>query len=107
MAKGLIPVTELGPGTPPRPLAEDRRRWYAERLEEGCILLFERTPFPLPDASTRAALVDVRQASSAYHKNISYRPEEDRVKGLAKDSGDAETLREVLRAYSQHATRLM
>jgi hypothetical protein len=48
----------------------------------------------------------VRQASSAYHKNISYRPEEDRVKGLAK-GGDAETVRRVMRAYSQHAIRLV
>ena len=107
MAKGLIPVTELGAGTPRRPLAEERRRWYAERLEEGCILLFEPTPFPLPDASARAALVNVRQASSAYHKNISYRPEEDRVKGLAQDSKNVETLRRALRAYSEHATRLV
>jgi hypothetical protein len=105
MAKGLIPVSEVAAGAEPRTLDEARRRWYAERLEEGCILLFERTPFALPDDDERAALVNVRQASSAYHKNISYRPEEDRVKGLAKGS-DAETVGRVMRAYSQRAVAL-
>jgi hypothetical protein len=107
MAKGLIPVTEVGPGAEAAVLEEQRRRWYAERLEEGCILLFAPTPFRLPDAAERAALVNARQASSAYHKNISYRPEEDRVKGLAKGSGDADVVRRVLREYSQHASRLL
>ena len=107
MAKGLVPVSEYAAaaGRPPA-LDENRRRWYAERLEEGHILLFERAPFPLPDAGERAALAGVRQASAAYHKNISYRPGEDRVKGLAK-GGDEDAVRRILRAYSQHATRLL
>jgi len=105
MAKGLVAVSEYAAGRPPA-LDEGRRRWYAERLEEGHILLFERAPFPLPDAGERAALAGVRQASAAYHKNISYRPGEDRVKGLAK-GGDEDAVRRILRAYSQHATRLL
>src|SRR5262249_15425545 len=87
-------------------LDESRRRWYAERLEEGCILLFERTPFPLPDAAARAALVNVRQTSSAYHKNISYRARDGRVKGLAK-GGDTERVRRVMRAYSDAVVKLV
>ena len=67
MAKGLIRVSELSDATLARALAEERRRWYTERLEEGNILLFERSPFPLPDAAERAALVSVRQSSAAYH----------------------------------------
>ena len=106
MAKGLIPISEVAAGVEPRAIDEGRRRWYAERLEEGCILLFERTPFALPDAGERGALVNVRQASSAYHKNISYRPGEDRVKGLAK-GGDAEAVRRVMRAYSERAVALV
>src|SRR5436309_3464143 len=107
MAKGVVQVSEYAAaaGRPPA-LDENRRRWYAERLEEGHILLFERAPFPLPDAGERAALASVRQASAAYHKNISYRPGEDRVKGLAK-GGDEDAVRRILRAYSQHATRLL
>jgi hypothetical protein len=74
MAKGLVTVSEYRPaagGT--AALDEARRRWYAERLEEGHILLFEQAPFPLPGAGERAALTGVRQASAAYHKNISRR----------------------------------
>jgi len=51
---------------------EERARWYCERLEEGEILFFARTPFALPDED-RAFLVNVQQTSGAYHKNISYR----------------------------------
>jgi len=107
MAKGLVSVSEYAPGAGGvSALDESRRRRYAERLEEGHILFFERAPFPLPDAAERAALAGVRQASSAYHKNISYRPGEDRVKGIAK-GGDEEAVRRALRAYSRHATRLL
>jgi hypothetical protein len=107
MAKGLIAVSEYAGESAWSPaLDEGRRRWYAERLEEGHILYFGRAPFPLPDATERAALAGVRQASAAYHKNVSYRPGEDRVKGLAK-GGDEATVRRVLRAYSQHATSLL
>jgi hypothetical protein len=107
MAKGLIEVSEYAGGKAPAcALEESRQRWYAERLEEGHILFFPRAPFPLPDASEQAALASVRQASAAYHKNVSYRPGEDRVKGLAKGSS-ADTVRRVLRAYSEHASRLL
>src|SRR5262249_56027052 len=74
--------------------------------EEGHILLVERAPFALPDSAERAALAGVRQASSGYHKNISYRPGEDRVKGLAGGS-DEPVVHRALRAYSQNATRLL
>jgi hypothetical protein len=108
MAKGLVTVSEYAPGAGGvAALDETRRRWYAGRLEEGHILLFEQAPFPLPDAGERAALTGVRQASAAYHKNISYRPGEDRVKGIAKGGGDEEAVRRVLRNYSQNAIRLL
>ncbi|HXJ82554.1 MAG TPA: Kdo hydroxylase family protein [Candidatus Methylomirabilis sp.] len=107
MAKGLVAVSEYAPGASGTSLDEGRRRWYAERLEEGHILLFEPAPFALPDAGERAALAGVRQASAAYHKNISYRPGEDRVKGIATSGADAETVRQVLRDYSRNAIRLL
>ncbi|HYB43389.1 MAG TPA: Kdo hydroxylase family protein, partial [Candidatus Methylomirabilis sp.] len=107
MAKGMIAVTEQAEAANRLSALDDsRRRWYAERLEEGHILFFARAPFPLPDAAERAALAGVRQASAAYHKNVSYRPGEDRVKGLAR-GGDEQTVRRVLRAYSEHAIHLL
>ena len=98
MSRGLIPVSEYAadPTHASSALDPARRRWYAERLEEGHILLFARAPFPLPDAGERAALSSARQASAAYHKNISYRPGEDRVKGLAR-GGDGAVVQRVLR----------
>src|SRR5712691_11700997 len=108
MAKGLVRVSEYASGAlGASTLDEARRRGYAERLEEGHILLLERTPFALPDATERAALAGVRQASAAHHKNISYRPGEDRVKGIAGGSGDAQVVHRALRAYSHNATRLL
>lgn len=108
MAKGLVSVSEYAAGAPGVSALDDaRRRWYAERLEEGHILLVERAPFALPDAAERAALAGVRQASAAYHKNISYRPGEDRVKGIAGGGGDERVVHKALRQYSQNATRLL
>jgi len=76
--------------------------WRAA-LEEGRILLFPRTPFPLPEAD-RAFLLSQRQVEAGYHKNIAYRPASDRVSGFVKQRpGDDETLRRVLRDYSRRA----
>jgi hypothetical protein len=51
---------------------------YCEQLESGHILLFTETPFPL-NSDDRQFLLDVRQSNAQYHKNISYRPGEDRI----------------------------
>jgi hypothetical protein len=108
MAKGLVIVSEYAAGAGGAAALHDgRQRQYAERLEEGYLLLFEQAPFPLPDAAGRAALMGVRQASAAYHKNISFRPGEDRVKGIAGGDGDAEAVRTVLRDYSRNTLRLL
>lgn len=84
--------------------AAERARFYCGRLEAGDIVVFGHTPFEIPEAD-RAFLCGVRQAESAYLKNISYRPREDRVRGLAKGSGDTETLRGCMRRYSQAVAR--
>jgi hypothetical protein len=77
---------------------------YCRALEQGRILLFARPPFDLPEAE-RSLLLSQRQTRAGYHKNISYRPAEDRVTGYARGAGaDAEGLREVLRLYSRRAT---
>lgn len=83
---------------------EERARWYCERLEAGEILFFARTPFLLPQED-RQFLVSVKQASATYHKNISYRLQEDRVKGFARGSTDADRLHAILRAYSRRVIR--
>jgi hypothetical protein len=86
------------------PARQDARsRWYCARLEEGEILLFPATPFALPDAD-RDFLIGVRQTTAAYHKNISYRPAERRIRGLEGGSADAGRLSAILGNYSERVT---
>jgi hypothetical protein len=76
---------------------------YCRALEQGRILLFARPPLELPEAQ-RAFLLAQRQTRAGYHKNIAYRPAEDRVSGFARGTReDAERLRDVLRLYSRRA----
>ena len=91
-----MPLPTLEAVDAPRPADEDR---YRRVLEEGRILFFPRTPFPLPDED-RAFLLRQRQSGAGYHKNIAYRPAQDRVTGSASGA-DAEGLRRVLRDYSR------
>lgn len=82
----------------------ERSHWYCSRLEEGHILFFPRTPFELPDQD-REFLIGARQSSAAYHKNISFRPREGRVRGLERGSTDEPRLAAILAAYSQRVAR--
>lgn len=84
--------------------AAERSQWYCERLEDGQILFFPETPFELPHED-RQFLVGARQTSAAYHKNISFRPREGRLRGLQRGSADERRLAAILAAYSQHVTR--
>jgi hypothetical protein len=46
-----------------------------------------------------------RQSGAGYHKNIAYRPTQDRLTGLAKgDRARKDRLREIMRLYSQRVT---
>ena len=83
---------------------EERSRWYCARLEEGQILFFPQIPFELPEED-RDFLTGVRQTTAAYHKNISYRPGEGRVRGLERGSADERRLAAILGAYSERVTR--
>src|ERR1700689_1936836 len=60
-----------------------RGHWLCSQLEAGNILFFSRPPFViLPD--DREFLLGRTQTSSALHKNVAFRPAEDRITGLAK-----------------------
>lgn len=85
---------------------DERSRYYCENLEDGNILFFPQTPFPLA-ADARALLTQVRQTNSAHTKNISYRPKQDRVRGLAAGHDQRPRLREIMRAYSQNVARFV
>lgn len=75
-------------------------RELCRSLETGDILYFPNSPFPLSD-DDRSFLIGQRQASSAFHKNVSYRPAEDRLKGVNTES--TERMLEVMQSFSQRA----
>ena len=84
-----------------------RGPWLCSQLEAGNILFFSRSPFViLPD--DREFLLGRTQTSSALHKNVAYRPAEDRITGLAKSEElEAARLRLVLKNYSQQAAQFL
>jgi hypothetical protein len=71
-------------------------------LETGDILFFPRAPF-LPAAEDCAFLIGQKQ-DTTFHKNISYRPAEDRLKGVdTRDPAARARAHRVLRDYSTSA----
>src|SRR5690348_8911412 len=76
-----------------------RARQVCAELEAGNILFFPDPPFAIPQED-RDFLLGRTQTSSALHKNIAYRPAEDRLTGLAKSEHlEAARLRLILRNY--------
>src|SRR5690349_22648284 len=57
-----------------------------KELEAGNILYFPQTPFSFPDGDLKFLLAS-KQTGAAYHKNIAYRPAENRITGLDKSDG--------------------
>lgn len=100
----LINVTE---GAASTLSGADRAHWLCSQLEAGNILFFPRTPFEV-SGTDRQTLLGQKQTSAAYHKNVAYRPAEDRVTGLDKsESAESEQLRAILRTYSQSAAKFL
>ncbi|HYL65025.1 MAG TPA: Kdo hydroxylase family protein [Candidatus Methylomirabilis sp.] len=84
-----------------------RGRQLCSELEAGNILLFPQTPFAIP-AEDREFLLGQKQTDSALHKNIAYRPAEDRITGLGKSEGLADgRLHAILRDYSQSVVKFL
>jgi hypothetical protein len=76
-------------------------------LEAGDILFFPESP-PLLPAEDRAFLVTQKQVDASYHKNISYRPLEDRLKGVDQQNPSQRArAHEIMRGYSQRAVNFM
>jgi len=95
--------------SPERPLdgGDDQAREICGRLERGDIVFHPKSPIVLA-AQDREVLLGRKQSSSAYHKNIAYRPTEDRVTGLeASEQGEAAELRRILRGYSQSVVEFL
>jgi hypothetical protein len=76
---------------------------YCAQLELGNIVVFDNTPFEL-GAEDRRLLLTVRQSSANYHKNISYRRRDDRIRGVERSGLDVKRLRSIMRRYSENVT---
>lgn len=80
---------------------------YYRHLEQGGIVYFPANPFPVPPAD-QELLLQTAQTAGSHHKNIAYRPAEDRVSNFDSASvGDPERLRSVLRGFSQRTLEFL
>jgi hypothetical protein len=84
-----------------------RSRELCAELESGNIVLLPRSPILIPDED-RDLLFGRKQARSPYHKNIAYRPTEDRITGVSGAAqAESEQLRRVLRDYSRRVREFL
>jgi hypothetical protein len=87
--------------------SEAKAREICRELECGHIVFLRQSPIEIPDED-RELLLGRKQSSSAYHKNIAYRPLEDRVTGLdSSESQEAEKLRAILANYSKRSVEFL
>jgi len=78
---------------------DTRSRRYCELLESGQILMFPELPFALP-AEDQEFLLAQEWAELRLHKNVSYRPGEDILKGVTGNPETIGRLRSIFRNYS-------
>jgi 3-deoxy-D-manno-oct-2-ulosonic acid (Kdo) hydroxylase len=76
----------------------NRSQYYCTQLEKGEILYFSTEPFALLQEDIDF-LVSLKPADSRLHKNISYRPEQDLLRGFA-DSANEARVRDIMRHYA-------
>src|ERR1700674_3470427 len=80
-------------------LRDARARAYCERLEAGGILFFQDLPFQFP-AEDRDFLLAQRWSELRLHKNVSYRPVGDVLRGFSGHAENTRRLHAILRNYS-------
>jgi len=88
-------------------VSEERARWCCSQLEDGHVLLLERIPFDLPEADLQF-LRSQQQSDSSLHKNISYRPSQDQLRGFkAKAQEEVQHLHQVMHNYSVEVVKFL
>ena len=80
-------------------------RHYCAELEKGAILFFPGPPFDLPREDMEF-LVSLTPADSRLHKNISYRPEQDVLRGFSDGAHEAR-VHEIMRRYAAEARKFV
>jgi 3-deoxy-D-manno-oct-2-ulosonic acid (Kdo) hydroxylase len=80
--------------------------WHCDQLERGKVLFFSHVPFNFPPAD-REFLLSQKQTGSRFHKNISYRPTRDLLKGIDDNSPDRERMNAIMRDFSRSVTEFI
>lgn len=87
--------------------ANSRATEYCRALEEGAVLEFDAIPYDFPKEDMDF-LLSQKQSGLRVHKNISYRPKNDYLRGAAADDPQgAQRLHEIMRRFSKEITKLV
>lgn len=82
---------------------EQRARAYCEMLERGRVLFFREPPFAFPSAD-REYLLGQEWTDLRLHKNVSYRPTDDVLRGISGDRVKIDRIHAIFRGYSTQVT---
>jgi len=82
-----------------------RARHYCSELERGAILFFPKPPFAFSEDHWKF-LLSLKPSGSRLHKNVSYRPEADVLRGF-DDHGSKARLHEIMRGYAADVRRFV
>ena len=86
---------------------EELSRKYCECLEDGDIVVFNSIPFEF-SKEDREFLLGQKQSGLKVHKNVSYRPKTDVLRGDACESPeDNRRLHDIMRRYSAEVTKFL
>ena len=86
--------------------AAAQARQCCEHLENERVLCFDHLPYQFSQED-REFLLSQRQSGSRLHKNVSYRPSQDTLRGAAAGAKESARLHEIMRKYSREVTRFM
>src|SRR5256886_3499013 len=83
-----------------------RGRHYCAELEKGQILFFRQPPFVLPEDDVNF-LVSQKASDSRLHKNISYRPGKDLLRGFSDGKENQQRVHRIMRDYSSQVMQFV
>jgi 3-deoxy-D-manno-octulosonic acid hydroxylase-like protein len=84
----------------------DRAASLCRELEAGKILFFPKLPYEFP-SDEREFLLSREWNELRLHKNVSYRPAGDVMRGFSGDHGTETHLHHILRNYSAHVVKFL
>ncbi|HZQ90584.1 MAG TPA: Kdo hydroxylase family protein [Terriglobales bacterium] len=94
MPEGVAHITDFPAAWP------GRAAGVCRQLEAGAILYLTGIPFDFPQADIDF-LLSQRRGESRIHKNVSYRPAQDVLRGAGVEGDDLARLHAVMRGYSR------